>query len=51
MNNEDLIKKLRRLRKPEKSIMNVVDNYVYGFGIGYNKAIEDIINLLENEKI
>ena len=53
MNKQELIKKLISLKKSEIAIDNAKKNNVYdcAFGIGYNKAIDDMINFLKERGI
>lgn len=51
MNKEIFIKKLEHLKKSEEALKNAVEEYTLGFGHGYNKAIDEIIELLKNEEI
>lgn len=52
MNKEKLIELLKRLKKSENQLNTArasEEHYIYGFGCGYNNAIDEIINIIEND--
>jgi len=51
MNKEELILKLKRLKKTENQLENALslgEHYAYGFGCGYNQAIDEVIKIIED---
>lgn len=53
MNKEELIKTLESLKKSDQELKNakelIKDIYTYGFGCGYNLAVDEMVDIIKKE--